>query len=128
MVNTVRSAPARGEQSGAGGQLVVVAGGGAATVLAQVRDQTAHRGEVSRVTDGAALLSRRHQPCRRQLLDVERQRCGRQAKLTADLARGKAQGPMFDQQAEYAKAGFLGQGSQGTQGGHCFHISRIMEI
>jgi hypothetical protein len=77
--------------------------------------------------DEAALLPRRQQARHRQLPDMERQRCGRQAELSPDLARGKPGRSVLDQQAEYAKPGFVRQGSQRAQRGRGFHISRIME-
>ena len=47
-------------------------------------------------------------PRRRQLLDVERQGCGRQAELTADLARGKARGPCSTSKRKTTEGGFPG--------------------
>lgn len=77
--------------------------------------------------DKAALLPRRQQAGHRQLLDMERQSCGGQAELPSDLARGEAERPVLDQQAEYPKPGFVCQGTQRAQCRPRFHISRIME-
>jgi len=89
----------------------------AATVFAQIGDQPAHRGEIGRVKDEAAPLSRRHQPGHREFSDMERQRCRRQAERTPDFSRGEALRAVFDQQTEYAQPRFVRQRSECAQGG-----------
>ena len=46
-------------------------------------------------------------------IEMERQRGSGKMQVAGNLARGKAQRGMTDQEAEDAQAGFLGQGREG---------------
>jgi len=84
--------------------------------------------EIRRVVDKAPLLVRFEQPRMSQFLEVEGERCRRQAKLCADISDAKTVRPFLDQQPKDRKARFLRQRAEGGDRRSSFHDSSIVEV
>src|SRR3989344_777834 len=110
-----------------GGGLVGPAGGALAAVLGQVGQQVVHGGKRGAVDQVAALALLAHQARVGQLLEVERQRVGRNAQLLGQPAGREPLLARHHQGAEHPQAHFLGQGGEGSDDIGFLHGSIIQQ-
>jgi hypothetical protein len=103
--------------------------GSLTALVRQVGEERAHGGEVGRVDERAPVAADPHQAGLAELLQVERERRGREAEGAGDRAGGEPAIPGPHEQAEHLEPALLGEGAERADYVLVrHHFSIIMEI